>query len=236
MLAEMLDCGLDAARLRLIFCGGAKLSAALRQRCEALLPLNDLVEFYGASETSFISFASTSAPAPAGSVGRPFPGVRIDIRDGEIHIASRMLLSRYVGGSAVPMWFTAGDLGFIDEGGFLHLTGRVNRVINSRALKIRPEPIEEALLELPGVLRAAVVGLPDPIRGAVAVAALEFEPGKQLARRILSQHCRARVGWRFSPRRYYEATAMPLTRSGKIALASLREALIAGSETLRELR
>jgi long-chain acyl-CoA synthetase len=246
MLAEMLACGLNRASLRLIFCGGAKLSPGLRRQCEAALPNTDLVEFYGASETSFITYASTRVPAPAGSVGRPFPGAEIEVRaggrllpqgeEGEIHIASPMLFSRYVGGAAASKWVTAGDIGFVDTAGFLHLTGRVNRIINSRALKIRPEPIELALLELPGVVRAAVVELPDALRGAIAVAAIEFVPGTHLARRTLSAHCRIRLGARFSPRRYFQADRLPLTRTGKIALASIREGLMAGSETFRELR
>lgn len=237
MLSEMLDHGLADDRARLIFCGGAKLSPDLRARCEAAMPRADLIEFYGASETSFITYAATSAPAPAGSVGRPFPGVRIDIRgEGEIHVASPMLFSRYAGGAPASEWFTAGDIGFVDQGGFLHLTGRANRIINSSALKIRPEPIEQALLDLPGVLRAAVVDLPDATRGAIAVAAIEFAPGRQLARRTLSEHCRSRLGARFSPHRYYQADALPLTRSGKIALARVREALLAASPNFRELR
>ncbi len=246
MLAEMLACGLDSTTLRLIFSGGAKLQPELRQRCEAALPRADLIEFYGASETSFITYASTRAPAAGGSVGRPFPGVRIEVRtddrvlpqgeEGEIHVASPMLFSRYVGGPPASEWFTTGDIGFLDAAGFLHLTGRMNRVINSRALKIRPEPIEQALLELPGVLRAAVVDLPDPRRGAIAVAAIEFAAGASLERRILSAHCRTCLGAQFSPQRYYAADALPLTRSGKIALASVREGLLAGSAAFRELQ
>ena len=147
-----------------------------------------------------------------------------------------MLFSRYIGGPPASDWFTAGDIGFVDAAGFLHLTGRVNRIINSRALKIRPEPIEQALLELPGVRRAAVVDLPDQTRGAIPVAAIEFAPGARLERRVLSAHCRMLLGTRFSPQRYYEADALPLTRSGKIALASVRESLLAGSTAFRELR
>jgi long-chain acyl-CoA synthetase len=247
MLADMLDCGLADSGQQLIFCGGAKLPAELRRLCEARLPRADLIEFYGASETSFISYASTSRPAPAVSVGRPFPGVSVEIRradgrpvpagaEGEVHVASPMLFSRYVGMPPAEDWFTAGDIGFLDPAGCLHLTGRVNRIINSRALKIRPEPIEQALMELPGVLRAAVVALPDPARGAIAVAAVEFAAGASLPRRVLSQHCRTRLGDRFSPHRYYQADALPLTRSGKIAFATLRDALIAGSDAYRELR
>jgi acyl-CoA synthetase (AMP-forming)/AMP-acid ligase II len=247
MLAEMLDHGLSGGALRLIFCGGAKLPDALRQRCEAALPAADLIEFYGASETSFITYASTCTPASAGSVGRAFPGVRIAIGDpsdraampaaeGLVHVTSPMLFSRYVGGAVAATWFTAGDIGFLDADGFLHLTGRAGRIINSRALKIRPEPIEAALMELPEIARAAVVDLPDATRGAIAVAAIEFAPGGHLARHTLSRHCRERLGARFSPRRYYAVESLPLTRSGKIALPALRQALMAGSEALRELR
>lgn len=247
MLAEMLDCGLDGATLRCIFSGGAKLPLDLRKRCEAQLPATDLVEFYGASETSFITAHSTRSPAPEGSVGRAFPGVGIQIRDnegtpalpgveGEIHAHSPMLFSRYVNGAPCSGWFTAGDMGYLDADGYLYLTGRKNRIINSRALKIRPEPIEQALVELPGVRRAAVVDLPDARRGSIAVAAVEFEPGAALARRTLSEHCRHRLGTRFCPRRYYRADAMPLTRSGKIAFVVVRDALVAGSPTFHELR
>jgi long-chain acyl-CoA synthetase len=247
ILAEMLDCGLAAGgALRTIFCGGAKLPAALRAHCEAALPAVDLVEFYGASETSFVAAASTTRPAPPGSVGSSFPGVSIEIRDaagrplpadseGEVHIHSPMLFSRYVGEAAHEGWFTAGDLGVLDHAGNLYLTGRRNRVINSRALKIRPEPIEEALLELPGVLRVGVVDLPDARRGAIAVAAVEFAPGASLARRILSEHCRAKIGARFCPQRYYSAEALPLTRSGKVAFPLLRDALLSQDPRFHEL-
>jgi long-chain acyl-CoA synthetase len=246
MLAEMLDCGLTDTRLQTVFSGGAKLSTGLRQRCEAALPAVDLIEFYGASETSFIAARSTARPASPGSVGRPFSGVSLEIRDatgnplppeteGDVYVRSRMLFSRYVGEPRHSGWFTAGDIGFVDRSGNLHLTGRRNRIINSRALKIRPEPIEDALLELPDVVRAGVVDLPDTKRGAIAVAAVEFNPGRSLTRHVLSEHCRTKIGARFCPRRYYSAEALPLTRSGKIAFPLLRDALLSHDPTFREL-
>ncbi len=246
MLAEMLDCGLADTKLQMILSGGAKLSTALRERFEAALPAADLVEFYGASETSFVTATHTNGPAPHGSVGRPFPGVRLEIRDatgkplppdteGDVYVQSRMLFSRYVGSPPHAGWFTAGDIGFLDGEGNLHLTGRKNRIINSRALKIRPEPIEAALLEVPGIVRAAVVDLPDAKRGAIAIAAVEFEPGVSLARHLLSKHCRAKIGARFCPQRYYSVEALPLTRSGKIAFPLLRDALLSRNPSYREL-
>jgi len=245
MLTEMLNAGMSD-NLRTIFCGGAKLPPELRKRCRSLLPHADLVEFYGASETSFISWHSTKMPSPDDSVGGVFPSVSIEIRspkgepltqgvEGEIYVKSPMLFARYVGGPPSPEWFTVGDIGFTDRGGFLHLTGRKNRSINSKALKIRPEPIEHALLELPGVLRAAVIEMPDAKRGSIAVAAIEFECGKALSRGVVSRHCRTKLGAGLSPHRFYAAELLPMTSSGKIALARLRQALISSDPGFYEL-
>ena len=246
MLGELAKFGGDAPHLGTVFSGGAKLTAEQRQRCEQAWPAADLVEFYGASETSFLTFHSTRAPAADGSVGRPFPGVQIEIRDpaglplppdreGQIFSSGPMLFSRYVGDAPVNRWLSVGDLGFFDCQGCLHLTGRVNRIINSRALKIRPEIIEAALMELPEVRRAAVVGIPEPARGTIPVAAIETTGG-DIRRNVLSAHCRRRLGARLCPRRYYVADALPLTASGKVAVAQIRASLLADDPAFRELR
>jgi long-chain acyl-CoA synthetase len=246
MLREMLKAGVDAPKLRAIFCGGAKLPAELRRDCERAWPDADLVEFYGASETSFVTFHSTRSPASDGSVGRPFPGVSIDIRGekgerlrpgeaGKIFVSSPMLFSRYVGEESAGEWFSPGDTGFSDETGCLHLTGRTNRVIKSKGLKIHPEAIEAALLELPQIRRVAVVDLSDNVRGAVAVAAIEFS-GAPMLRRSLAAHCRQTLGSRYCPRGYFAAEHLPMTRSGKVAVAEVREALIGGHAAYREIR
>jgi long-chain acyl-CoA synthetase len=230
----------------MIFCGGSKLPAELRQAGERQWPGADLVEFYGASETSFVSFHSTTRPAADASVGRAFPGVRIEIRDsagtalpagveGEIFVASPMLFSRYVGEAPAGDWFSAGDMGVLGGDGSLHLTGRASRLIKSRALKIHPEAIEAALMALPEIRRVAVIGLPDERRGAIPAAAIEFEPDRMLARGALSAHCRERLGPRSCPRRFFAADALPLTPSGKIAIAEVRDALLSGGRAYREL-
>ena len=247
MLAEIIKTGPPAPNLRVIFSGGSKLPQDARRAVERAWPDADLVEFYGASETSFITFHSTRNPASDGSVGRPFPGVNIEICDagrrflppgqhGEIFVSSPMLFSRYVGEEPAGRWFSVGDTGYFDELGCLHLAGRTNRMIKSRGLKIHPEAIEAALLELPEIRRAAVIGLPDARRGAVAVAAVEFANGAVLPRKRLSAHCRAALGLRACPRGYFAFDELPLTRTGKVAVAVVRQALIEGGASFRELR
>jgi long-chain acyl-CoA synthetase len=246
MLAEMLKARVEAPALQAIFSGGAKLPCVLRRECEERWPDADLVEFYGASETSFVTFHSTRNPASDGSVGRPFPGVSIEIcgengealqqdGTGRIFVKSPMLFARYVGDAPAQAWFSAGDTGYIDAAGCLHLTGRTNRMIKSKGLKIHPEAIEAALLALPQVRRAAVVDLPDAARGAVAVAAIEFAGGMALPRKSLAAHCRQMLGLSHCPRSYFAADRLPLTRSGKIAVAEVRKALTEGGTSYREI-
>jgi long-chain acyl-CoA synthetase len=232
--------------LRQIFCGGAKLDPSLRETCEALWPDTDLVEFYGSTETSFVTFHSTKNPGSQGSVGRIFPGVRIEIRDesggpveksesGEIFAASDMLLDRYVGGERAGSWVSVGDMGWLDAENCLHLTGRSNRIINSKGLKIHPEQIEAALASRSEIESSAVIAMPDPIRGEAAVAVIVFKAGHHTERATLSAFCRAEFGEGYSPLRFYESKHLPQTPSGKVALAAIADALTEGDATYREL-
>ncbi len=90
-------------------------------------------------------------------------------------------------------------------------------------------------MELPEVRRAAVVGIPEPARGTIPVAAIEMS-GADIRRNVLSAHCRQRLGARLCPRRYYVADALPLTASGKVAVAQIRASLLADDPAFRELR
>jgi long-chain acyl-CoA synthetase len=246
MLGKMVAEQTPMPGLRQIFCGGAKLDPALRKACEALWPDADLVEFYGATETSFVSYHSTKNPGSDGSVGRVFPGVRIEIRDadgepvtqpgsGEIFVASDMLFDRYVGGARAGTWVSAGDIGWFDAENCLHLTGRSNRIINSKGLKIHPEQIEAALASRAEIEAAAVIGMHDKIRGSAAVAIVVFKPGQRTGRAALSAFCRAEFGKGYSPARFYESDRLPKTSSGKVALSAIADALIEGDAAYREL-
>jgi len=234
------------AHVRRIFTSGAKLSADLRGAVEAAMPGVDLVEGYGSSETSYVSYVSTRAPAPPGSVGRLFPGVEVDIRDGDgrtcapgesgaVWVRSPMTFARYVGGPeavAPGGWVTAGDAGALEDG-FLYLKGRVGRVINVAGMKIHPEAVEQALLAHEQVADAAVVGLDDPKRGQ-RLAAIVVVQG-QADRATLSAHCRTVLGARMTPQSFFHASALPETRSGKVAVDTLRAALMRGDPAYTEL-
>jgi len=248
MLESLMKAGETEWRggLRRIFTSGAKLSAELRGDVEAAMPHVDLVEGYGASETSYISYASTRAPAAPGSVGRLFPGVEVEIRDGDgracapgesgtVWVRSPMTFARYVGGPegrAPGGWVTAGDAGVLEDG-FLYLKGRVGRAINVAGMKIHPEAIEQALLAHEQVLGAAVVGLDDSKRGQRLAAVVV--PRGEADRASLSVHCRKVLGARMTPQSFFRASALPETRSGKVAVDTIRAALMRGDPAYAEL-
>lgn len=229
---------------RLIFCGGAKLEADLRAAAEAAFPQADIVEFYGASELSFITYASTSRPAPVGSVGRVFPGVELRVSPHEacesgglIEVRSPMLFSRYLDAEQPRIagaWSTAGDLGYIGDGEFLHLTGRQARIINTKALKVSAEAVEAVLAKCPAIEAAAVIGLPDGARGEAIAAFMVPRPDFTGLETVMS-HCRAHLGSREMPRRFFLATSLPTTSSGKIAVAELKALAMAGDARFTEL-
>jgi len=233
-------------RLRRIFTSGAKLSPETRETVEAALPGVDLVEGYGSSETSYVSYASTHVPAPPGSVGRLFPGVEVDIRDaggrpcdpslsGAVWVRSPMTFARYVGGPeavAPGGWVTAGDAGLLADG-FLYLKGRANRIINVAGVKVHPESVEQALVAHPDIAGAAVVGLDDARRGQRLAAVVV--PRGEASRASLSAHCRKALGPRMTPQSFFLARALPETRSGKVAVDVIRQALMRGDDAYREM-
>ncbi|WP_417687209.1 AMP-binding protein [Roseibium sp.] len=243
MAAEILKCS-PAENVRLVLASGAKWREDDRKAMSVPFPAARLVEFYGASEMSFITVSTPEDDAPDGSVGRAALGVSICIRDeqgrtcapgdtGVIWVSSAMLFSGYVcgGGSEVVRegaWLTVGDCGYLDEDGFLFLSGRQKRMIVTSGINIFPEEVEAALLEHPQVRAAAVLPLADPLRGKVMVAVMQTDVDADLSDRDLRRHCAVRLGRGRTPRRYIMVTTLPLTPGGKIDLQTLQQRLDTG--------
>lgn len=202
---------------RLIIVGGSKLDAALR----AALGGVAVREFYGAAEASFISLAGPDAPAE--SVGKAYPGVEIDLRDGEIWVRSPYLFQGYAGGDPGGAvwrdgWLSVGEMGQIKDG-FLYLSGRAGRMVTVADQNVFPEEIEGFMAGLPGVARVAVLPRKDALRGAVMVALLLGDPAQEAA--ILTA-CRAHLGTLKAPRAIIWRTDWPVLASGKTDLARLQ--------------
>jgi acetyl-CoA synthetase len=123
-------------------------------------------------------------------------------------------------------WLVTGDMGVMDEQGYITFVGRDDDVITSAGYRIGPGPIEDCLLSHPAVRTAAVVGKPDPDRTEIVMAFVVlrdgYDPGDGLTRE-LQQHVRARLSAHEYPRQVRYVDALPQTPTGKIIRRALRD-------------
>jgi long-subunit acyl-CoA synthetase (AMP-forming) len=166
--AHLQRSGLRApASLKCVAVGGAAVGAPLVRAAQALgLPVG---EGYGLSEGASVQTLNLPGAERAGSAGRVLPHARVRVApDGELLIAGS-LFSGYLGDPApVPEWWPTGDLGRVDDDGFVHVTGRKkNLLITAFGRNVSPEWVETALCSQPALLHAVVLGDGQPSLSAV---------------------------------------------------------------------
>lgn len=214
--------GPDLPALRFILVGGSKLDPGLRQALAGFTGAR-VVEFYGAAEASFIAIADETTPPD--SVGRPYPGVEIRSTPEGIALRSPYLAEGYAGPAGGAVW-RDGWLHLDEfvriERGCLYPLGRASRMVKVADQAVYPEEVEAALLALPGIVRAAVLPVADPLRGCVLVAAVMGDPAQEAA--VLAA-LRAGLGPLKAPRRLHWRADWPLLPSGKSDLARLAREL-----------
>ncbi|MBA3359274.1 MAG: AMP-binding protein [Thermoleophilaceae bacterium] len=178
---------------------------------------------YGQTETGAITGMPLDEPVRPGSMGRPLPGFRLWVEDGELCADPATIPTFFLDGPEGP-WHT-GDRVREDGDGYLWFEGRNDDLIISAGYRIGPFEVESALLSHPAVAEAAAVGAPDEERGQVvrAVVVLRdgYLPGDALARE-LQDHAKATSAPYKYPRIVEFADALPKTASGKIRRAELR--------------
>jgi acetyl-CoA synthetase len=186
---------------------------------------------YGQTETGQLTGMPLGEPARPGSMGRPLPGVRLWVDDGELVLdpeTDPTFFLRYLGGNRGGRdqidWRT-GDRVHADEDGFLYFEGRADDVIISAGYRIGPFEVESALVSHAAVAEAAVVAAPDDERGSVVRAVVVLrdgnEPSDALARE-LQEHVKGETAPYKYPRIVEFAGELPKTSSGKIRRADLR--------------
>jgi acyl-CoA synthetase (AMP-forming)/AMP-acid ligase II len=239
MLASA-DQAADTSSLRVLISGGSPLPTALKERVVARFgPI--LREFYGATETRIItSISSAELQRKPRSVGRPARDVEVRILDdsrsevptgevGEVFVRGPGLFSGYLGDPERTRsafhgdWFSLGDLGRLDDEGYLYLVDRKQDMIISGGENIYPNDVEEVLLAFPGVKEAAVIGVPDLTWGELVVAIVVPEAGVAIDSEALMQFCGARLPGYMKPRRIEIAETLPRNAVGKVLRRVLRE-------------
>jgi len=223
-LIRLLEAGADLSRPRAILIGGGPVPAdALR---EALDRGAIVVQTYGMTETC--SQVTTLAPGDAarriGSAGRPLLTTHVRIEEGEILVQGPTVSRDSVDPDG---WLRTGDLGHIDEGGFLYVTGRRGEVIVTGGENVMPAEVEAALVSHPAVSDAAVVGRPDPEWQEAVCALIVLGEGANASEEELRDHCAASLAPFKVPKRIDFVSSLPRTPSGKLLRGELME--LAGS-------
>ncbi len=199
-----------------------------------------IYEGYGLTETSPFATYNHEWVYRPGSQGTAIPLVDVRIVDendeplpagqlGEICIQGPNVMLGYWNRQDATRealrggWFHSGDVGYLDDAGYLFVVDRTKDMVNSAGFKIWPREVEEVIYEHPSVLECAVVGMPDSLKGEVAIAYVIPRPGATLAADQLEAFCRARLATYKIPREFAFTQELPKSGTGKILKRVLRE-------------
>jgi acyl-coenzyme A synthetase/AMP-(fatty) acid ligase len=183
---------------------------------------------YGQTETGQLTGMPVGRNAVPGSMGRPLPGIRAWVDDGELVVDPATVptfFRGYLGEEAPSGPWRTGDRVVQDGQGFLFFEGRTDDVIISAGYRIGPFEVESALVEHPAVAEAAVVAAPDEERGAVVRAVVVLRDGhapSDVLARELQDHVKAQTAPYKYPRVVDFVAELPKTASGKVRRAALR--------------
>jgi O-succinylbenzoic acid--CoA ligase len=219
MLSRLLEAGADLSGPRAILVGGGPVPESIL--AEALGRGATVVQTYGLTETC--SQVTTLAPEDAqrklGSAGRPLLTSHVRIRDGEILVQGPTVAPGRYDESG---WLHTGDLGYMDEEGFLYVRDRIDDMIVTGGENVVPSEVEEVLLGHPAVVEAAVVGREDPEWQQAVTAVVVLASDAEVTPDELRHHCAETLAGYKVPKRVELAAALPRTPSGKLMRRALR--------------
>ncbi|MFC7757854.1 AMP-binding protein [Catellatospora bangladeshensis] len=235
----------DTSSLLTLSCAGS--AAAPSRLAEAIERFGPVLRpVYGMSEATFIAAYPNLAHDPAhperlGSCGRPYPGVRVEIRGGdgtplpagevgEVWVRAALMTSGYWGQAEltartiVDGWLRTGDLGRFDDGGYLFLVDRLKDMIvtGQTSTNVYSRTVEDTLLRHPQVRAAAVIGVPHDAMGEAVYAFVVPAPDAQVTPTQLRQWAVAELNELWAPYAVEFVHDLPLTDVGKIDKKALR--------------
>lgn len=187
---------------------------------------------YGTTETGVILAnypGFVEYEARPGALGQPLPGCDVAVLRSDGTAAG----PREVGEICVRRrsgWFRAKDLGFVDDDGYFHYQGRADDVIISSGWTISPLEVERTLLRHPSVLEAAVIGVPDDVRGHIVKAFVVTELADDRLERELQDLVRSQLSPHEYPRAIERVDVLPKTHNGKIDRRALRAPTLAQND------
>ena len=228
----------DTSSVRVAVCGAAPASAELLARFEDRFGF-PLVEGYGLSEATCGSTINPiDGPRKPGTVGLPFPGQELRVlcadghpaaagENGEVEVRGANVMRGYLGrpdDTAAVIndgWLRTGDVGHLDDDGYLTLVGRSKEMIIRGGENIYPKEIEDVLRGHPAVLEAAVIGAPDEKWGEIVVAFVQACPGATVDVDALKVRCREQLSGYKRPTAIHVLESLPKNAVGKLDKRSL---------------
>ena len=244
--AACIDAGLynrqNLSSVRFAVISGSRCPPELARVVDDKLVNGTVLQLWGMTEINAGTYSRPSDPTDLrhNSAGRPSPSTELRVvgedgaalptgNEGELQIRGASVFSGYYNNSAANDvafdgdWFRTGDLGVIDEHGYLHLTGRTKEIINRGGVKFNPLDIEALINQMPNVEVAAIVPIPDPVLGEKACVFIQTTGDGSVTLEAIAAHLEehhiAKNKW---PERLELIDVMPLTPTNKIIKSKLR--------------
>lgn len=227
--------------LRVCLCGGASLPLEVIKSFEKKYQGRArIIEGYGLSEASpVVSINPVVGQRKEGSIGLTIPKVEVKIFNeedqelpvnqiGEIVVRGPNVMTGYYNLPEVTAealrggWLHTGDLGKIDEDGYIYIVDRKKDLVIVGGLNVYPREVEEVLYTHPAVAEAAVIGFVDKLRGEAVKAIVSLKPEQEVTEKELLKYCRERLATFKVPRVIEFMEALPKTSTGKILKRALK--------------
>lgn len=230
----------DALRtVRIFVSGGASLPVEVAKQFESIYG-TPIIEGYGLSEASPVVTFNLPEKRKYGSIGKALPGITVAIINedgqqlgtgeiGELVVRGPIVMQGYwnlpeqTAQSLRDGWLHTGDIAYRDEDGYFFIVDRLKDMIISSGENVYPREIEELLYTYPGVVEAAVIGVPDSLRGQAIRAYLVMREGASFNKRAVKEFLQARLAPYKQPRDIVLVDALPKTPTGKLLKRALRE-------------
>ena len=232
----------DLSSLQYVASGASPLAEDVIHEFERRVPSAQIREGYGLTETTALVSTTPPGKRKLGAVGLPVPGSEIRIVDdegndvptgeaGEIVCRSPLIMQGYwksedaTAEAIKDGWFYTGDIGKIDDEGYLYVLDRKKDLIIRGGFNVYPRDIEDVLVQHPAVAIAGVVGKPDQVKGEEIVAFVQLNPGQEVSPDELIEFAKGKLGKYKYPREVRIIDGVPLTPVLKIDRKKLRTLL-----------
>ena len=229
----------ELANIRCFISGGAPLPQVLAEGFRKKFG-KPVLEGYGLSEASPVVSVNPASKVKVGSIGPALPGVTVMIQDedgqemkrgevGELCVSGDNVMLGYLNlpdetaNALRGGWLHTGDLAYKDEDGYIFIVDRLKDMIISSGENIYPREIEEALYTHPLIEEAAVIGIPDKLRGQAVCTYIVLTEGADLDKKALRKYLMERLAVYKVPREFFFCAQLPKNSTGKILKTALRE-------------